>query len=145
MTLTDKEKLEDERAILSLLIKIEGLVGAPCFTEKNLSGITSRQLMKCLEEIIEEAKCVRFSDSLLEPKKEIVLIKLIHLHRFVQFSDWRVTVKADLEEIKKILFTSITTFKSNDPVPEWYWELRDLAIKNKEAKDERLVRKRTVL
>ena len=104
MTLTDKEKLEDEHVTLSLLDKIEELI------EIRMSG-TTLQLMKRLEKIIEEAKCMRSNDSLLETKKETVLIKLIELYRFVQFSGWSVAVNADIEEIKKILITNVT-FKS---------------------------------
>ena len=32
---------------------------------------------------------------------------------------------------------NIVKWQSMNPVPEWYWEMRELAMKNKEAKDER--------
>ena len=108
MTLTDKEKLEDEHVTLSLLDKIEGLLGEYDFS---IAYLTNQQIRVGVIEIIKEAKCVRFNDSLLETKKETVLIKLIELYRFVQFSGWSVAVNADIEEIKKILITNVT-FKS---------------------------------
>ena len=112
MTLTDKEKLEDEHVTLSLLDKIEELI------EIRMSG-TTLQLMKRLEKIIEEAKCMRSNDSLLETKKETVVMKLINLLDYVVFADGnvsvpsmnnrfttqRVAINRDLEEIKKILIT----------------------------------------
>ena len=122
MTLTDKEKLEDEHVTLSLLDKIEGLLGE---YDSSIAWLTNRQIREGVIEIIEEAMHVRFNDSLLETKKETVVMKLINLLDYVVFADGnvgsrsmnnrlttqRVAINCDLEEIKKILIANVT-FKS---------------------------------
>ena len=114
MTLTDKEKLEDEHVTLSLLDKIEGLLGE---YDSSIAWLTNRQIREGVIEIIKEANCVRFNDRLLETKKETVVMKLINLLDYVVFADGnvgsrsmnnrlttqRVAINHDLDEIKKIL------------------------------------------
>ena len=114
MTLTDKEKLEDEHVTLSLLDKIDGLLGE---YDSSIAWLTNRQIRVGVIEIIKEAKCVRFNDSLRETKKETVVMKLINLLDYVVFADGnvsvpsmnnrfttqRVAINRDLEEIKEIL------------------------------------------
>ena len=122
LVLSDKEKLEDEHVTLSLLDKIDGLLGEDA---PSIAWLTNRQIREGVIEIIEEAMHVRFNDSLLETKKETVVMKLINLLDYVVFADGnvrvpsmnnrfttqRVAINRDLEEIKKILIANVT-FKS---------------------------------
>ena len=69
------------------------------------SYITEREIRECLEEVIEETKRVRFSDTLLEAKKEAVVMKLINSLKFAVSSGRRLPMRDDLEEIKKIFLS----------------------------------------
>ena len=69
------------------------------------SYLSNREIRECLEEVIEETKRVRFSDTLLEAKKEAVVMKLIDLLEFAVLNDRRLPMKDDLEEIKKLFLS----------------------------------------
>ena len=69
------------------------------------SYLTEREIRECLEEIIEETKRVRFSDTLLEAKKEAVVMKLIDTLEFAVSSGRRLPMRDDLEEINKIFLS----------------------------------------
>ena len=100
--MNDKETHLAFFIIGSLFNKIERLYYDILSSKAYLSN---REIRECLEEVIEETKRVRFSDTLLEAKKEAVVMKLIDLLEFAALNDRRLPMKDDLEEIKKIFLS----------------------------------------